>query len=298
MATAAVEFLPKEYGYVVLVLVLYCFLNVWMAAQVGKARRKLVSPSFFHPNFNWIEQKSIVFISNFVFLFWVLNIVVLFFCFFNRYKVSYPTLYASESENKDAKLFNCVQVCPSINLLGFSVKFGFELFFWWSTKKLLLQRGHQNSLEMMPMFFILMILGGMRHPCVSAGFGLLYIVGRYFYFTGYATGDPQNRLKIGFVIIFPWLRLWLIRSFGEISLWFFQYEHLRFVCYKFLFFILCKHFNTKNWLKGYNSTNTYIISYQKASKELAYTCINKIMQIGFRMHWYYWTLRLFCCLIK
>ncbi|GKV20338.1 hypothetical protein SLEP1_g30478 [Rubroshorea leprosula] len=123
MAVAVVEFLPREYGYVVLVLVLYCFLNFWMAAQVGKARKK--------------------------------------------YKVSYPTLYASESENKDAKLFNCVQ------------------------------RGHQNSLEMMPMFFILMILGGMRHPCVSAGFGLLYIVGRYFYFTGYATGDPQNRLKIG-----------------------------------------------------------------------------------------------------
>jgi len=28
----------------------------------------------------------------------------------HRYKVFYPTLYASESENKDAKLFNCVQV--------------------------------------------------------------------------------------------------------------------------------------------------------------------------------------------
>jgi glutathione S-transferase len=27
-----------------------------------------------------------------------------------KYKVPYPTLYAIESENKDAKLFNCVQV--------------------------------------------------------------------------------------------------------------------------------------------------------------------------------------------
>jgi hypothetical protein len=27
-----------------------------------------------------------------------------------RYKVFYPTMYAIESENKDAKLFNCVQV--------------------------------------------------------------------------------------------------------------------------------------------------------------------------------------------
>ena len=28
-----------------------------------------------------------------------------------KYKVFYPTMYAVESENKDAKLFNCVQVC-------------------------------------------------------------------------------------------------------------------------------------------------------------------------------------------
>ncbi|KAJ8442195.1 hypothetical protein Cgig2_005135 [Carnegiea gigantea] len=120
--------LPKEYGYVVLVVVLYCFLNLWMGFQVGKARKK--------------------------------------------YKVFYPTLYASESENKDAKLFNCVQ------------------------------RGHQNSLEMMPVFFILMILGGMKHPCVCAGLGLLYIISRYFYFTGYASGDPQKRLTVGYISIF------------------------------------------------------------------------------------------------
>jgi hypothetical protein len=34
----------------------------------------------------------------------------LFVVIVNRFKVPYPTLYASESENKDAKLFNCVQV--------------------------------------------------------------------------------------------------------------------------------------------------------------------------------------------
>ncbi|XVE77489.1 hypothetical protein DITRI_Ditri13aG0066700 [Diplodiscus trichospermus] len=117
------EILGKEYGYVVLVVVVYCILNFWMGIQVGKARK--------------------------------------------RYKVYYPTLYALESENKDAKLFNCVQ------------------------------RGHQNSLEMMPVFFILMVLGGMGHPCVCAALGLVYTVTRYFYFTGYATGDPQNRLNIG-----------------------------------------------------------------------------------------------------
>ncbi|KAF8389605.1 hypothetical protein HHK36_024124 [Tetracentron sinense] len=121
---AAVEFLPREFGYVVLVLVLYSFLNFWMTFQVGKARKK--------------------------------------------YKVFYPTLYALESENKDAKLFNCVQ------------------------------RGHQNSLEMMPMFFAMLVLGGLHRPLIAAGLGTVYTVARYFYFTGYATGDPQNRLKIGY----------------------------------------------------------------------------------------------------
>ncbi|PSS30122.1 Microsomal glutathione S-transferase [Actinidia chinensis var. chinensis] len=125
-----VELLPKEYGYVVLTLALYCFLNLWMAGQVGKARKK--------------------------------------------YKVSYPVMYALESENKDAKIFNCVQ------------------------------RGHQNSLEMMPMFFVLMILGGIRHPLVCASLGLLYAVTRYFYFKGYSTGDPQKRLTIG---KYGWLAL-------------------------------------------------------------------------------------------
>ncbi|GMI88209.1 hypothetical protein like AT1G65820 [Hibiscus trionum] len=81
-----------------------------------------------------------------------------------KYKVFYRTVYALESDNKDAKLFNCVQ------------------------------RGHQNSLEMMPMFFVLLILGGMGHPCVSAAPGLVYIISRYLYFTGYSTGDPQNIL--------------------------------------------------------------------------------------------------------
>ncbi|KAM6550621.1 hypothetical protein CsatB_000429 [Cannabis sativa] len=117
------EFLPKEYGYVPIVLVSYCFLNFWMGFQVGKARKK--------------------------------------------YKVPYPTLYASESNNKEANLFNCVQ------------------------------RGHQNSLELMPVYFMLMILGGIKHPCISSALGSLYIITRFFYFKGYATGDPMNRLKIG-----------------------------------------------------------------------------------------------------
>ncbi|CAN6465966.1 unnamed protein product [Victoria cruziana] len=128
----AVE-IPKEYGYVVLVLAIYSLFNFWMAFQVGMARK--------------------------------------------RYKVPYPTLYAIESENKDAKLFNCVQ------------------------------RGHQNSLEVMPIFFVLLLLGGARHPLVASGLGIVYIVARYFYFTGYSTGDPAKRLTLGKYNMFALLGL-------------------------------------------------------------------------------------------
>lgn len=123
MATGVLELLPKEYGFVVLVIVFYFFLNFWMAFQVGQARRK--------------------------------------------YKVPYPTMYVTEAENKDAKLFNCVQ------------------------------RGHQNSLEMMPSFFVVLLLGGLQHPKIAASLGLLYAVTRFFYFKGYSTGTPDNRLTIG-----------------------------------------------------------------------------------------------------
>ena len=59
------------------------------------------------------------------------------------------------------------------------------------------QRGHQNSLEMMPMFFVMLLLGGLQHPTIAAGLGAFYTVARFFYFKGYATGVPENRLKIG-----------------------------------------------------------------------------------------------------
>eukprot|EP00252_Welwitschia_mirabilis_P009984 TRINITY_DN2299_c0_g1_i1.p1 TRINITY_DN2299_c0_g1~~TRINITY_DN2299_c0_g1_i1.p1 ORF type:complete len:145 (-),score=18.74 TRINITY_DN2299_c0_g1_i1:63-497(-) len=82
-----------------------------------------------------------------------------------KYKVTYPTMYAIESENKDAKLFNCVQ------------------------------RGHQNSLELMPVFFLLLLLGGIQHPVASAILGVFYSIGRYFYFRGYSSGVPENRIS-------------------------------------------------------------------------------------------------------
>ncbi|KAH6796990.1 ARM repeat superfamily protein [Perilla frutescens var. hirtella] len=63
--------------------------------------------------------------------------------------------------------------------------------------KNILQRGHQNSVELMPIFFILMVLGGIRHPQIAACLGAAYTVTRFFYFKGYSTGHPKLRLTIG-----------------------------------------------------------------------------------------------------
>ncbi|KAK6154079.1 hypothetical protein DH2020_013718 [Rehmannia glutinosa] len=94
---AGVELLPREYGYVVLVLVFYNILNFWMATQVAKPERE-GTPEF---------------------------------------------------AGNDARVF------------------------------------------------MLMILGGIKHPVICASLGAVYTVSRFFYFKGYSTGDPKKRLTIG-----------------------------------------------------------------------------------------------------
>ncbi|GAB2236259.1 hypothetical protein Droror1_Dr00027999 [Drosera rotundifolia] len=103
--------------------------GVWICGVLGSIVRELL----------WILlRKAISFIFNSVASSFVFN--------------------ALESENKDAKLFNCVQ------------------------------RGHHYSLELLLVFFTLLILRGLRLPFSSVAIGLFYIVSRYFYFIGYASG--------------------------------------------------------------------------------------------------------------
>ncbi|KAK1410597.1 hypothetical protein QVD17_37134 [Tagetes erecta] len=142
-----VQLLPKEYGYVILTLVAYYFLNLYMQIQVGRARKK--------------------------------------------YNVLYPALYATEADTKDYKQFNCIQ------------------------------RGHQNSLESLSLFLVLMVVGGLKYPLICTGLGVGYTVIRYFYFTGYSSGDPKGRLPIGgfnalmllgLVIVNIWFGVSLVRT--------------------------------------------------------------------------------------
>lgn len=82
-----------------------------------------------------------------------------------KYGIQYPTLYALESDNKEAKLFNCVQ------------------------------RGHQNFLEIVPFFLTLLVLAGLQHPRIAAITGCVFLGGRVAYFNGYATGEPKKRMR-------------------------------------------------------------------------------------------------------
>merc|ERR1711979_186054 len=75
-----------------------------------------------------------------------------------EHNVEYPTLYSA-----DNKTFNCVQ------------------------------RSHQNFLENYPTFLMLLFLGGLQYPRISAAAGLIYLAGRVRYAVGYSTGDPKNR---------------------------------------------------------------------------------------------------------
>lgn len=86
-----------------------------------------------------------------------------------KYGVKYPTLYADESTNKQAKEFNCVQ------------------------------RGHQNSLENEASFLSLLLIAGARYPISASVAGMLYLAGRVCYFQGYCSGEPQNRMRGAFL---------------------------------------------------------------------------------------------------
>lgn len=84
-----------------------------------------------------------------------------------KYKVYYPAMYANEVDNKDAKVFNCIQ------------------------------RGHQNTLEFLPTFISLLLVGGLQYPRIAGALGFLYSVTRYLYFTGYSTGHAKGRFSYG-----------------------------------------------------------------------------------------------------
>lgn len=84
-----------------------------------------------------------------------------------KFGVKYPAMYAT-GDTPAANQFNCTQ------------------------------RGHQNSLESLPSFLALLLVAGVRFPVTATIAGVVYNVGKVAYFNGYATGDPDKRLRGGF----------------------------------------------------------------------------------------------------
>ena len=55
------------------------------------------------------------------------------------------------------------------------------------------QRGHQQALETLPSFLLLSLVGGLRHPILTALAGVAWIVGRLRWAELYAKHGPEGR---------------------------------------------------------------------------------------------------------
>jgi glutathione S-transferase len=61
-----------------------------------------------------------------------------------------------------------------------------------------IQRAHQHTLELYPQFLLLLTIGGLQHPRLAAGAGVVYLLGRIAFAKGYYTGEPDKRKYGGF----------------------------------------------------------------------------------------------------
>lgn len=73
-----------------------------------------------------------------------------------KFNVMYPNLYATPGYHKQADEFNRVQ------------------------------RGHQNSFELMTTFTVTSLLGGLKYPIATSVYGVLFSLGNCLYLLGYA----------------------------------------------------------------------------------------------------------------
>lgn len=80
-----------------------------------------------------------------------------------KHDVQYPLMY-SDKDN----MFNCIQ------------------------------RAHQNTLEVYPLFLCTLFIAGLFAPFIASIAGIIWIVSRVVYANGYYSGDPENRIKGAF----------------------------------------------------------------------------------------------------
>ncbi|BAM82898.1 similar to microsomal glutathione S-transferase [Cyanidioschyzon merolae strain 10D] len=86
-----------------------------------------------------------------------------------RYNVPYPNQFEQKTEG--VSRFNCIQ------------------------------RAHMQFMETCIFFVPALLFAGLEHPREAAAFGLIFLIGRLVFFHGYASGDPQKRLRGAFYVI-------------------------------------------------------------------------------------------------
>lgn len=80
------------------------------------------------------------------------------------YKVEYPAMYSDTEQ-----VFNCYQ------------------------------RVHQNTLERVTVFLVILLAAGLFNAKMAAAFGFIWLAGRVIYSIGYYSGIPKNRIFGSFV---------------------------------------------------------------------------------------------------
>ncbi|KAJ7093958.1 membrane-associated proteins in eicosanoid and glutathione metabolism [Mycena belliarum] len=93
-----------------------------------------------------------------------------------RSGVEYPRAYAEKAEmeaNPAAVLFNCAQ------------------------------RAHQNTLENLPIIYVMTLITALQRPTLAAGALGLWVVGRVGYTLGYVTGTAKRRTNVLSVVQYP-----------------------------------------------------------------------------------------------
>eukprot|EP00923_Selenidium_pygospionis_P025836 GHVN01045726.1.p1 GENE.GHVN01045726.1~~GHVN01045726.1.p1 ORF type:complete len:197 (-),score=27.52 GHVN01045726.1:218-808(-) len=163
--------LPSSYGYVVIVAIASIFVVMWMSVMVGKARKRF---GVMYPEMYAVKGKTVN-----------CNIV----------KSPSSTDFAQSKKITDSQAAHRRVTAAkdsngqSIALLSDDDCDRFNCY----------QRAHQNTLENIGPFYILLLLGGVIDPIITSMAGVIWLAGRVVYCIGYYTGSPKKRMMGGFM---------------------------------------------------------------------------------------------------
>lgn len=110
----------------------------------------------------------------------------------SNFWIFYTVAYADKAEaEQDPKknLFNCAQRVHQVNILLYMHNCHVNpcLNLVLCNKK--------NTLEMYPIYSTFLLIGGIKHPVYASVAGVIFLVGRFFFSSGYLTGNPSKRMR-------------------------------------------------------------------------------------------------------